>query len=43
LNVVTDFTGQSNTDDDAIDGTPACTHNQWVNNMFGKTNRSCIQ
>jgi hypothetical protein len=42
-NVVADFTGQSNTDDDAIDGTPACTHNKWVNNMFGKTNRSCIQ
>lgn len=42
-NVVTRCTGQSNTDDDAIDGTPACTHNQWVNNMFVKTNRSCIQ
>ena len=42
-NVVADFTGESNTDDDAIDGTPACTHNKWINNMFGTTNRSCIQ
>jgi nitrous oxidase accessory protein NosD len=42
-NVVSDCTGQSNTDKDAIDGTPACKNNQWIDNSFGTTNRSCIQ
>ena len=42
-NTVSECIGQSNTDKDAIDGTPACKNNLWIDNSFVTTNRSCIQ
>ncbi len=41
-NAIADSTGESNTDDDAVDENKDCDHNDWTGNNFTKSSATCI-